>query len=191
MSMQKVRDYLTKRRNHKEKGNTLVLYIMWMPLILGAFGVAVDGTIGTYTVSTLQSGLDTATQSALSRATNPGTNNNTTFKPELTEQAAQNYTLSFYDANRSNGKNPFIICQKTITQPDKSNGQVYNNIHLVTPPSGCSYTQANFAVKTVGNTVTLTTTIVEQSDTIFLPIIGIDHLEYDVTSSARVTYAKG
>lgn len=189
--MQKVRDYLTKRRNHKEKGNTLVLYIMWMPLIMGAFGVAVDGTVGTYTVSTLHSGLDTATQSALSRATNPGTNNNTTFKPELTQQAAQYYTTAFYDANRSNGKNPFIICQKTITQPDKSQGQVYNNIQLITPPSGCAYTQANFSINNVGNTVVLNTTIVEQSHTLFLPIIGIDHLEYDVVSSARVTYARG
>jgi len=189
-STQHIRDYINKRKETRGHGNTLILYIMWMPLLIGVFGVAVDSAVAVYTQSTLQSGLDTATQSALSRAVNPGTNVNKTLKPNLTLKAARDYTIEFYDANRANGKNPFVKCQNSLTKL-QGPGAVYTDYKLVTPASGCAWTEGTFRMKTDGTNVEVTANIVETSQTLFLKLIGIDQFTYNVTSSARVSFEKG
>ena len=186
--MNNLKSFLKERKSKRESGSTLVLYIMWMPLLIGVFGVGVDSAIGAYTQSTLQSSLDTATQSALSRAVNPGTNGNTTFKPKLTTEAARNYTISFYDTNRSGGENPFLQCQTSIMTPSEDAEITYRDFKFVSPPSGCGYTEGTFRMTTSGNKVELTTNVLETSSTVFLHAIGVPELKYNITSSARVTH---
>lgn len=178
-------ELLQERKLSREKGNSLVVYVLWMPLLFGSFGVAVDMAVGTYTNTTLQSALDTGTQSALSRATNPGTGGNKTANPQLTSAKAHEYFVSFYDANRTdtgaNNKNPFLKCQTTAVSGGK----------LVTPPSRCRWTEDSFRVVQSGRTIDMTTTVNEISSPIFIHILNIHDVNYKLTSSARVTYAVG
>lgn len=188
MSINNFRKLLTERRKTREKGNSLVLYILWMPLLFGSFGVAVDSAVAIYTASTLQSGLDTAAQSALSRAVNPGTGENTSLTPQLTYEAARDYTIAFYDANRSEGKNPFIKCQTSLVLPsDGSSGTAM----LVRPPSGCAWTQLSYGLTPTPNGAEVNVTITEQSGTVFMHMVGVSELKYKISSSARVTYEIG
>lgn len=184
--MRNLRSLIEKRKNARETANSLVLYVLWMPLMFGVFGVAVDSAVATYTVATLQSGLDTATQSALARSSNPGTGSNTTTKPSLTQAQARTYTINFYDANRSNGKNSFIHCQKNAIS-----GTGSTTVKFITPPSGCGWTETSFSYKPVGNAVELKTSIIEETGTVFLYTLGIKDLKFPVTSSARTTYEIG
>lgn len=185
---------LTERKQHREKGNSLVVYVLWMPLLFGSFGVAVDSAIGIYTNSTLQSAMDTGTQSALSRATNPGTGGNTTANPQLTSTNAHNYFIQFYDANRtdtgSNNKNPFLICQTSVAPKDT--GDSYAKL-ITNAPSRCAWTENSFSVaqNQSKKTIDMTTRVTEKSAPVFIHILGIKQVTYHLTSSARVTYAYG
>ena len=155
---------------------------MLMPVIFGAFGVSIDLAVGTYTNTNLQSALDTATQTALSRATNPGTNGNTTFNPTLTEDAAHEYVIDFYDTNRTDAantnENPFLNCQTSAT-----------NGTLITPDSGCGWTEQNFSFEVDGNELITEVTVYETSNPVFIKMIGIDEVKYTIKSSARTTFA--
>lgn len=175
----------------EESGNTLVMYIMFFPLVFGVFGLAVDTTVATYTQASLQSSLDAATQSALSRAVNPGTEGNRTSKPTLTTEKAQAYVTSFYDISRAGDqKSAFVKCQTSITQPP-GEAAPYPTAKVVTPPSGCSYTQGKFAYSTYNGQATISVAVVEKSSTVFINIIGIDEFKYDVKSESRITYEVG
>jgi len=182
-----------ERKSNKEKANSIVVYVMLFPVIFGAFGSAVDLAIGTYTQTSLQSSLDGATQSALSRASNPGTNGNTTFTPKLTSAQAHTYIVDYYDANRKTSTNnsvPFIKCQ---TSP-------YKGGTFVQPPSGCGWTEQSYTYTTYvnrsagrGTGIQLVTTVqvYEASHTVFLSIVGINQINYTIKSSARTTFATG
>lgn len=190
----KLREMLNERKKNKERGNSLVVYVLWMPLLFGSFGVAVDGAIGIYTNSTLQSAMDTGTQSALSRATNPGTGGNTTANPQLTTNNAHNYFIQLYDANRTdtgaNNKNPFLICQTSAAAMDT--GDSYAKL-ITSAPSHCGWTENSFTYdqNQARKTIDLTTRVTEKSAPVFIHVLGIKQVTYHLTSSARVTYAYG
>jgi hypothetical protein len=183
MNMDRLRNLITKRKKNKEDANTLVMYIMLFPVIFSAFGVSVDLAIGTYTNTNLQSALDTATQSSLSRAVNPGTNGNTLFSPSLTSDAAHQYITDFYDKNRTDisndNENPFIRCQTTPIA----------GASLVTPPSGCAWSENSYNLGITGNVLQADVEIYEESSPVFLGMVGVDAIKYTITSSARTTYA--
>jgi Flp pilus assembly protein TadG len=174
---------------HKERGNTMVMYIMLFPLVFGIFGVAVDTTVATYTQSSLQSNLDAATQSALSRATNPGTSANLANRPMLTSDQARNYIISIYDTNRTGTKEqPFVKCQSSVTQ---SSSVKYASPRLVTPPSGCKWTEGKYSFSNYQGQISVSMTLVESSSTVFSHIIGIKDFKYNISSDARISYVRG
>lgn len=176
-----------RNKNGEESGNTLVLYIMWFPLLMFIFGLAVDSSVATYMNSTLQSSLDAATQSALSRANNPGLDGNSSNKPELTSAKAQSYVNEIYDVNRK-PKSNFIICQTNVIQPKN---EKFANPKKITPTSGCAWTQGNFTLNKHNGQISIQTSIVEQSGTTFMHVLGVDKFTYVIKSEARVTYKVG
>jgi Flp pilus assembly protein TadG len=183
----KLREFKENKRNN-EHGNTMVMYIMLFPLIFGIFGVAVDTTVATYTQSSLQSNLDGATQSALSRATNPGTTANTTNRPLLTSEQARTYIIQIYDTNRIGTKEqPFVKCQTSIAKKNIT----YASPTLVTPPSGCKWTQGEYKFTNYGGQISVSMSVVEKSSTIFSQIIGINDFTYNIKSDARISYVRG
>jgi len=181
MNLKRLRNLVAERKKNKEDASVLIIYMMLFPVIFAAFGVSVDLAIGTYTNTNLQSALDTATQSSLSRAVNPGTNGNTSFTPRLTAESARSYMIDYYDGNRTSvgNENPFIRCQ---SKPKV--GSV-----LVTPPSGCAWSQNSFGFGISGNVLEVNVEVYEESKPVFLNMIGVDTIKYTITSSARTTYA--
>lgn len=185
--LNKLRKFKAHRKN--EHGNTMVMYILLFPLVFGIFGVAVDTTIATYTQTSLQSNLDAATQSALSRAMNPSSTQLAN-RPILTSDQAKKYIVDIYDANRSSGAEgqPFVKCQTSVTQ---SATVKYPSPTLVTPPSGCKWTQGNYSFSNYNGQISVSMTIVESSSTVFSHVIGIKDFKYNITSDARITFVKG
>lgn len=167
----------------KEQANSIVVYVLLFPVLFGAFGVSVDLAIGTYTNTNLQSGLDTATQSALSRAVNPGTGGNVTANPRLTEEQTRDYIIDFYDTNRTDtansNENPFLRCQTTANESGV----------LVTPPSGCGWTENSYTFNISGNVLETSIEVYEVSAPVFITLFGIEEIKYTITSSARTTFA--
>lgn len=184
--MRNLKELIKKRKDSKEVANSFILYIMWMPLLFGVFGVATDSSIATYTTATIQSGLDASTQSALSRAANPGTGENKSRSPLLSKDKARELTAAYYDTNRKSGKNPFIQCQ---TSGAKAPSGGYSK--FVVPPSGCGWTETAFSYSVSGRAVTLNLAIIEKTSTVFMKTIGINSLTFEISSSARTTYEIG
>lgn len=183
MNLDRLRNLVARRKKSKEDANTFIIYIMLFPVIFSAFGVSVDLAIGTYTNTNLQSALDTATQSSLSRAVNPGTNGNTSFSPSLTSDAAHQYITDFYDKNRTDisndRENPFLRCQNTPIA----------GAQLVIPPSGCAWSEKSYTLNITGNVLQANVEVYEESEPVFLGMIGVETIKYTITSSARTTYA--
>lgn len=173
--------------NLKEQGNTLILYIMLFPVVFSAFGLAIDTTLATYTQTSLQSNLDAATQSALSRAANPTTNStNTTNRPKLSAADARTNIINIYATNRTgSGEQPFVICQKTPARDGSITGS------LVKGTDNCAWTQTYYSyTDRVGN-ISVKMSVLETSKPIFLQLLNIDEFKYNLTSEAKLTYAQG
>lgn len=182
---------LEKLRKHKgvsgdrEEGNSLVLYLLMIPVVFSFFGLAVDATIATYTQTSLQSNLDAALQSTLSRATNPGGAGNAAVKPTFPPGTINRLVNEIYDQNRKgNGEQPFVICQ---TSPIKSSSGFGST--LVVPDSGCGWTQGFFAYGNNNNELRLMVSITEQSKPVFLQFLDIEVFTYNIQSQARTNYA--
>jgi Flp pilus assembly protein TadG len=184
--LSRIKSLIEKRKGNEESGSAMIIFIMWMPIILGTFGLSVDMAIATYTSTTLQSALDTATQSSLSRAANPGLEGNTTVNPRLTAEKGHEYLVTYYNINRQDAKgtnkNPFLRCQGTVAE---GGGK------LVRPSTGCAWTENSYSVSTVGRVTEMNVRVVEKSTSIFIKIIGFETITYGLESSARVTYAIG
>lgn len=176
-----IKKIIQNRTERNETGNSLVVTVLMFPLLFGVFGLSLDLSVAVYTQNTLQSSLDTAAQSALSRALNPGEIGNVTLAPTLTYEAAQEYFRTFYDVNRSNvndNSNPFLKCQTTV----------YENGDFVNPASGCGYTEKFFDFNIVDDKLTIDARIYETSHAIFIPIFGVTELKYHLETSARTTF---
>lgn len=178
----------TKHSPQRENGNALVMYIMAFPVVFSFFGLAVDATLATYTQTSLQSNLDAAVQSTLSRAVNPGEAGNLATQPTLTLEQAHQYAVNIYDANRiGTGEQPFIQCQ---TSPVVSPGAHGSYARLINPPSGCDWTETSFMFLDSGGNLNIEMSVTETSKTVFLQFLSIDHFTYNITSEARTSYAK-
>jgi Flp pilus assembly protein TadG len=159
------------------------MFFLLMPTLFGAFGLSVDVAVGTYTGTSLQSALDTATQSAVSASNNPAVGST----PGLTASEAQATIYRVYDANRnSSGKVPFLACQGTDLD-------YYAGGTPVNPVSGCGFTETTFTFTPSGgsgqNLVEIT--VVEYSHYIFLHMFNMEFQPYEITSSARLTASRG
>lgn len=173
----------------KETGNVVVFYVIMFPIFFGAFGLAVDTTVATYTRSSLQSNLDAATQSALSRAFNPGIGGNTTSNPKVIAATAKTDTLDVYDTNRAPaGEQPFVTCQTSPTIVEGVSGSP----SLIKPTkTNCGFTLYSFNLSSSGRNAVIEATVVEKSKTLFLTYLGFPEFTYVIKSEARITYGTG
>jgi len=151
-----------------EKGNSFAVFIVLLPLILGAFGTGIDIARNTYIRTTLQNSLDVAAVSGAAAATPDGTG-----KINLTTAANQTRVLAtiekLYAMDRDAG--PGIDC----TGPQSP---------ISGAPSGT--VRCWKTVKVTFKTSSVEITITEQSHNAFLQILGIPVQKYTLTSSGFV-----
>lgn len=166
--------------SRKESGDTFILYLLLFPVMFAFFGLAVDVAAASYTQNTLQSALDTATQSTVSQSSN------TLFGPTLDITKTQKQVYRLYDKNRNS---PFTACQGTDDLPYAASAAVYK----IKPPSGCgfsvNYIRLNTSAIVKGRTVTnvVDVGVTEYSNYLFLGFIGMDHQQYQINSRAYLT----
>lgn len=193
---------------NEEGGGMMVLYLLLFPLVFTIFGLAVDTTLATYTQTSIQSNLDAATQSALSRANNPGTHGNKTDKPFLSPEETKSNIIRTYDFNRyDSSEQPFLRCQTTAMPSHIKQGEAWSagagatsagyvnlsdyKAKLINPPSGCAWTQTEYLFRNHNNQVSVKMTVGETSNTLFLSYLGFSEFKYYITSEARITYQQG
>lgn len=167
--------------------STLIVIILLLVVILAVFGIGVDSAIGQYLRTTFQSSLDAATQSALSQ----GDNDSTKGTIMLTKEGVHNYIINNYDTNRSgNDKSPMLVCQTETVDSDNSLASTLANYTLVEPDSGCGWRESAYSFKNNGgSSYTVSITIHEVSKTAFMGFIGINYLNYTITSEAKISVA--
>ncbi len=175
------------KERSNEKGSILVFYVLMFPVFLALAGVAIDGSIVASTQAQLQSALDAATQGTVALSKNQtGTSN----RPQLTYNEAKQNVVRLYDANRSgiysdrsNSESiPFLQCQTSAPEGGAT--------LQTAPQSNCSFAMYPIKYSPTGNLANggyLTVTVQEKADTIFLQFLGINHLTYTITSTARLT----
>lgn len=174
------------RRVDREDGNSIVIWVMLAPVIFGAFGTSTDLAVGSYINSALQTGLDTATQTTLSYASNRGASTGFVAAPRLEVAEAKSEYRRVYDFNRraNAGANeaPTLICQATRTSGITGT--------LQHGGSGCSWTEEQFNyVRRSGGSMSLRVEVYEKSNPMFIQILGFDHINYHLSSSARIDTA--
>jgi len=179
----KLETLFEKKFGNSEKGNTFVFVLILFPLLMACFGLAIDTAAATLTTTTLQSAADAATQSVLSQSKNSFSNN----KPGLSADSALSEFVKYYDANRKGGysgsttpsnNSPFLLCTGS-----SAGGK---SVH-----SGCGFQITSFKYNTdspidaIGSNISVT--VREKSQTLFIRIIGVDTLDYQISSKARLT----
>lgn len=181
--MTTLNNLLEKRLGDPERGNSLVFVVLLMPVFFACFGFAIDIAAATMTTSSLQTNLDSATQSVVSQSRNAYANN----RPGLSATEARNNMIAYYDANRLSGyknvnktsnNNPFLLCQGVAVAP-------YN----IALPSSCGFKVTSFQYSNTGNLAggaNIRVTVTEKSNTMFLRLIGITELDYSISSDARL-----
>jgi Flp pilus assembly protein TadG len=178
----KAQKWFIKRRESEQSEATFILWFMLMPLFLGLMGLGIDVAAANYTKSSLQSALDTATQSAISASRNPPTGTT----PQLTSDQARQLIYQIYDTNRyASGKAPFLKCQGPNGVP-WTEGQT-----RVTPPSGCGFTLKAYGYTGANGRNAVNITITEYSSTTFLRFLGINTQKYEIASKAELTRSRG
>ena len=173
-------------KRDRERGDTFILYFMLFPVMFAFFGLAVDVAAANYTAGTLQSALDTATQSAVAQSQTTASK-----APTLTLAQAKEKIYHVYDANRTgNQKIPFLACQGTNVPYANSQGQIR-------PTSNCGFTVNSISVtptSTVGGKVVrnvVKVSVTEYSKYMFLYVIGMEYQKYNITSQAFLTTGRG
>lgn len=191
-----------KRNRDEHGGGMMVLYLLLFPLVFSVFGLAVDTTLATYTQSSIQSNLDAATQSALSRANNPGTHGNNSDRPFLSAAETRTAIIRTYDFNRyDSSEQPFLQCQSTAMPTNIKSGSAWAGntgettsdykAQLVSPPSGCPWTQVYYVFQNHNNQISVQMSVAEKSKTVFLNLLGFQEFKYYIISEARITYQQG
>lgn len=149
---------------HNEQGNSFVVYVMMMLLMLGIFGLAVDTAINVYTRNAIQSALDTATRTAVQQTNIQ--NGRVVVNPVKAQTTAmQTYTKNRPGSGTSGGA--MLVCQNVAA------GQCFQVTRYsvgTDPKTGQQFIE--FSVR-------------EKRNNLFLNMIGVDQQLFEVTSRAR------
>lgn len=157
-----------------EKGNTLIMVIMLMPIMLMCLALGIETSLSNYTKNTLNSALDQATQSAVGQAVNGNaTQQNINLGPNLLAT-----TNRLYDLNRTD-KLRNLLCDVSITPG--SDGSV------VSPASGCKWRMTSWRVYTKNGNQYFEVKLHDYSVPPFGTILNRGYQSYTITSTARVT----
>lgn len=149
---------------HNEQGNSFVMYVMMMLVLLGVFGLAVDTAFNVYTRNAIQSALDTATRAAVQQT---GIQNG---RVVVNPQRAATSVLKTYTKNRpgsGTSGGAMLVCQKT------SGGECFQVTKYTVgtdPKTGQQYLEIG---------------VREKRNNLFLNMVGVDQQTFEVTSRAR------
>lgn len=149
------------KRSDKENGNSFLMYIFLLPILMGFFGLAVDSGISYYTRTGMQNALDSAA---------------------IAGAAQVNYNGSgSFAINRDRAKVQAITAMKvSLKQYPNLNCKDYN----------CYDIKATIVNGGVGRGEVLRLTVTERSKTQFLHIIGQHEQVYNLKSEARIGFVQ-
>ena len=146
----------------RENGNSFIMYILLLPVLMGFFGYAVDAGLSYYTRTGMQNALDSA---AIAGATQVNYNGSGSFDIDRERAEAQ----AIASMKVSLQQYPNLECQ---------DGSCYNNIHATIVNVGGER----------GSVLRLDVT--EKSKTLFMHILGIKEQPYTLKSEARIGYVQ-
>lgn len=146
----------------RENGNSFLMYILLLPLLMGFFGYAVDAGISYYTRTGMQNALDSA---AIAGAAKVNYNGSGSFNIDVERAKSQ----AIASMKVSLKQYPNVECPS---------GSCYNNIQATIVDGGGERGQV------------LRLTVQEKSKTLFLHILGIKEQPYTLKSEARIGYVQ-
>lgn len=162
--------FLKKRRN--ENGSLYIWYLVGFSLMMGLVGLSVDIGFNTYARNTLQNSLDTAVVAAASKTTTTS-NGNINFD----STAAKNTIINLHSKNRQNVGGIYCASQIEGLNSLKA-GESFAG-------SGRCWILTEFRINQSRGTITAS--IREYKPNYFIKMMGIDHQEFQLTSTARLT----
>lgn len=165
-------------RHRREEGNTLIMVICLMPIMLMCLAFGIQTSLSNYTKNTLQSALDQATQSAVGQAIN-GDGTQQTIR--LGDNLLAN-TNRLYDINRRDKLNN-LLCTMSITPA--SDGAITNG------GSGCPWRQTSWRIYTKNGNQFFEMKIHDYSRVPFGTWLDQGYQSYTIVSTARVTGTSG
>lgn len=151
------------KRFDKENGNSFIMYILLLPIMMGFFGFAVDSGISYYTRTGMQNALDSAA---------------------VAGAAQVNYN--------SNGSGNFAInaqrAKTTAIEAMKVSLNQYPNLKCA--EYNCYNITATIVNGGNGRGDVLRLSVQERSKTLFLHVIGQNEQVYNLKSEARIGFVQ-
>lgn len=143
-----------------EASNSFAMFVVMLPLILGAFGIGVDMSRNVYLRTTIQNHLDLAVVSGAGTHVSNGT--------KIDAHAALVQVERVYAVNRAAG--PGLMCTGSGARvPGTRVGRCWTTPY----PAQVTPTSVKYSVR-------------EKSHNVFLTVLGIPNQTYNITSFARV-----
>lgn len=156
-------------KRDKENGNTFVMYLLLLPLMMGFFGYAVDSGISYYTRTGMQNALDSAAVAGAAGNTVDGGRG-------VVYDSHGNYVINVVKA-----KNQAVTAMRTsLKQYPNLNCSDYN----------CYNITATVINGGVGRGSVLRLEVQERSKTLFLHILGQKEQVYTLRSEARIGFVQ-
>lgn len=174
---------ITARKNtlDKESGNAFLMYMLILPVLVFTMGFGMQVSINQYIKTTLQSSMESATQSALSQSQNgTSANNNVSIAAGIKEEIRRIYDINRWD------KLGQLICFNSI--PASSGSAVGETI---TPRSGCKYKEIISKPTVKSGQLFYSVQIVEHSKNIFGVVFENSTQTYNIIADARITRSSG
>lgn len=166
-------------QDRREEGNTFIMIIMLMPLMLVCLAFGLQTSLNNYTKNTLQSALDQATQSAVGQAINgDGTQQTIRLGSDLLAN-----TNRLYDKNRIEKLNNLLCSINGITPG--SDGVVTNG------GSGCAWRQTSWRIYTKNGNQYFEMKLHDYSRVPFGTLLDQGYQTYTIVSTARITGTSG
>lgn len=148
-----------------ESGNAFVLFLVVLPVVLGAFGIGFDTARNAYVHQSLQNALDMATVAGAARTTTDGHGD-----VVIDHHAATDTIREIYAYNRYNGPGVSCIGHGGVALPGRAVTMCW------VEPNGAPHISAT----------TITYTVREQSRNMFLKLVGVPIQTYTLTSTAQI-----
>lgn len=149
------------KRFDKENGNSFIMYILLLPVLMGFFGYAVDSGLSYYTRTGMQNALDSAAIAGAAKVNYNGSGN--------------------FSINAERAKEQAISAMKvSLKQYPNLNCKDYN----------CYNINATIVNGGAGRGEVLRLTLTERSKTQFLYIIGQHEQVYNLKSEARIGFVQ-
>lgn len=157
---------ITRMLRRNEQGNSFVMYVMMMLLMLGIFGLAVDTALNVYTRNAIQGAMDVATRTAVQQIN--VVNGRVTVNADAARTVAEQTYAKNRPASGTSG-GAMLVCQNS------SSGRCFQVTEFqvgTDPRTGQQYVE--FSVR-------------ERRNNLFLNLINVDQQVFEVTSRARFT----